>query len=50
MLTAGSPGSGTQPIPAHSVPPQDVQNILAFLATLTDNTIATEVKFSNPFQ
>ena len=50
MLTAGAPGSGTQPIPAHSVAPQDVQNILAFLATLTDNTIATEVKFSNPFQ
>ena len=50
MLTAGAPGSGTQPIPAHSVPPADVQNILAFMVTLTDNTIATEPKFSNPFQ
>ena len=50
MLTAGAPGSGTQPIPAHSVAPQNVQNILAFMATLTDNTIATEPKFSNPFQ
>ena len=50
MLTAGAPGSGTQPIPAHSVAPQDVQNILAFMATLTDNTIATEPKFANPFQ
>ena len=50
MLTAGAPGSGTQPIPAHSVAPQDVQNLLAFMNTLTDNTIATEVKFSNPFQ
>ncbi len=50
MLTAGTPGSGTQPIPAHSVAPQDVQNLLAFMNTLTDNTITTEVKFSNPFQ
>ena len=50
MLTAGAPGSGTQNIPAHSVPGQDVQNILAFMTTLTDQTIATEVKFSNPFQ
>jgi hypothetical protein len=50
MLTAGAPGSGTQPIPAHSVAGQDVQNLLAFLSTLTDNTIATEAKFSNPFQ
>ena len=49
MLNAGAPGSGTQPIPAHSVAPQDVQNLLAFMNTLTDNTIATEVKFSNPF-
>ncbi len=50
MLTSGAPGSGTQNIPAHAVPGQDVQNILAFLTTLTDNTIATEAKFSNPFQ
>ena len=50
MLTAGAPGSGTQPIPAHSVAPQDVQNLLAFMNSLTDNTIATETKFSNPFQ
>jgi cytochrome c peroxidase len=50
MLTAGAPGSGTQNIPAHSVAAQDVQNLLAFMTTLTDHTIATEVKFSNPFQ
>ncbi len=50
MLTAGAPGSGTQPIPAHSVAPPDVQNLLAFMNTLTDNTILTEPKFSNPFQ
>jgi cytochrome c peroxidase len=50
MLTAGAPGSGTQNIPAHSVAGQDVQNLLAFMATLTDQTIVTEAKFSNPFQ
>ncbi len=50
MLTAGAPGTGTQPIPAHSVAPQDVQNLLAFLNTLTDNTIATDEKFANPFK
>ncbi len=50
MLTAGAPGSGTAPIPAHTVNPQDVQSLLAFLNTLTDNTILTEEKFSNPFK
>jgi cytochrome c peroxidase len=50
MLTAGAPGSGTQPIPAHSVQPQDVQNLIAFMNTLTDNSITTEEKFSNPFK
>ena len=50
MLTAGAPGSGTTPIPAHSVAPQDVQNLLAFMNTLTDNTVTTEVKFSDPFR
>ncbi|UEG49419.1 cytochrome-c peroxidase [Ferruginibacter lapsinanis] len=50
MLTAGAPGSGTIPIKAHSVAPGDVQKLLAFLNTLTDNTITTEEKFSNPFK
>lgn len=50
MLTSGAPGSAVANIPAHSVAAQDVQNLLAFLTTLTDQTIATEVKFSNPFQ
>lgn len=50
MLTAGAPGSGTQPIPAHSVAPQDVQNIIAFLNTLTDTKVKTDVRYSNPFQ
>lgn len=50
MLTAGSPGSGTQPIPAHSVQPQDVQNLIAFMNTLTDIIIITDEKFSNPFK
>ncbi len=50
MLTAGAPGSGTQPIPAHSVAQQNVQNLLAFMNTLTDNTIVSEAKFSDPFR
>jgi cytochrome c peroxidase len=50
MLTAGAPGTGIQPIPAHSVQPQDVQNLIAFMNTLTDNTITTDEKFSNPFK
>lgn len=50
MLTAGAPGTGTTTIKAHSVAPGDVQKLLAFLNTLTDNTILTEEKFSNPFK
>jgi len=50
MLSAGAPGSGTTPIKAHTVAPTDVQKLLAFLNTLTDNTIVTEEKFSNPFK
>jgi cytochrome c peroxidase len=50
MFTAGAPGSGTAPIPAHSVAPQDVAALIAFMNTLTDNTIKTEEKFSNPFK
>lgn len=49
MLTAGAPGTNAAPIAQHSVAPQDVQNIIAFLNTLTDNTILTDTKFSNPF-
>lgn len=49
MLSAGAPGSNLAPLPQHSVPPQDVQNIIAFLNTLTDNTIGADAKFSNPF-
>ncbi len=47
MLTAAP---GRPPIPNHTVAPPDVQNLLAFLNTLTDNTITTEVKFSDPFK
>ena len=45
MLTA----TGTQAIPSHSIRPADVQNMLAFLNTLTDNSIVSDKKFSNPF-
>ena len=44
-MLAGVP----HPIPSHTVAPPDVQKLLAFMNTLTDNTIATEEKFSNPF-
>lgn len=37
-------------IPAHGVAPQDRQKIFAFLQTLTDNTVTTDVRFSDPFK
>lgn len=41
----------TSNIPAHGgIPPQDVQNIISFLQTLTDQTTVADVKFSDPFQ
>jgi cytochrome c peroxidase len=39
----------TSNIPAHRVAPQDVQNVLAFLNSLTDASINTEPRFSDPF-
>ena len=49
MLNSNTPGSTIANIPAHSIGPQNVPNMLAFLSTLTDNTILTDPKFSNPF-
>ena len=37
-------------IPAHGVAPPDRAKILAFLRTLTDNTVTTDIRFSNPFK
>lgn len=37
-------------IPAHGVLPADRQKLIAFLNTLTDNTITTEPRFSDPFK
>jgi cytochrome c peroxidase len=37
-------------IPAHGVPPADRGRILAFLRTLTDNSIATDERFTTPFR
>ena len=37
-------------IPAHGVPPPDRAALLAFIQTLTDNSVRTEEKFSNPFR
>lgn len=45
MLSATGPNA----IPSHSIKPTDVQDMMAFLNTLTDNTILTEAKFSSPF-
>ena len=49
MLTGGPPGSPAN-IPAHSVAPQDVAKLLAFLQTLTDNSVNTDARFSDPFK
>ena len=49
MLNGGPPGSSAN-VPAHSVAPQDAPKILAFLQTLTDNSVTTDVKFANPFK
>mgnify|MGYP001793874785 CR=1 FL=1 len=37
-------------VSAHGVPPPDVAKVLAFLQTLTDNSVTTDVKFSDPFK
>jgi cytochrome c peroxidase len=50
MFAAGAPGSGTQPIPAHAANPQNAASLIAFMNTLTDNTILTEAKFADPFK
>lgn len=50
MFTRGAPGSGTTPIPAHTVRPQDVAALTAFLQTLNDNAVLTDERFSNPFK
>lgn len=49
MLNSGPPGSPTF-IPAHSVNPTDASRLIAFLNTLTDNTVLTEPRFSDPFK
>ncbi|HEX6334115.1 MAG TPA: cytochrome c peroxidase [Flavisolibacter sp.] len=36
-------------IPAHGIAPQDRMRVLAFLNTLTDEAIRTDVRFSDPF-
>ena len=49
MLTAVNPGTGKQAIPLHFLRTADIANMMAFLSTLTDRTILTEPKFSDPF-
>jgi cytochrome c peroxidase len=50
MFAAGAPGSVIQPIPAHGANPTNAASIISFMNTLTDNTITTDEKFSNPFK
>jgi cytochrome c peroxidase len=49
MLTAGNPGSGKTAIPLHFLRTANIANMMAFLNTLTDTSILTEPKFSDPF-
>jgi cytochrome c peroxidase len=49
MLNGGPPGSPTN-IPAHSVAPQDAPKLLAFMQTLNDVSVTTDVKFADPFK
>ena len=49
ILNGGPPGSPTN-VPAHSVNPTDAVKLLAFLQTLSDQTLMTEAKFSDPFK
>jgi cytochrome c peroxidase len=49
MLNGGPAGAPTH-VPAHSIAPADAGNVLAFLQTLTDNAVTTDVKFSDPFK
>lgn len=49
MLNGGPPGSPTN-IPAHSVAPQDAPKLLAFMQTLGDQTVTTDIRFSDPFK
>lgn len=49
MLNGGPVGAPTH-VPAHSVAPQDAPKLLAFLQTLTDNSVGADVKFLDPFK
>ena len=49
MFNSNTPASMIPNVPAHSTGPQNLPNMLAFLNTLTDHTILTDPKFSNPF-
>jgi cytochrome c peroxidase len=40
----------TSTIPLHRVAPQDVQNLIAFMQTLTDTVTVSDQRFSDPFK
>ena len=50
MMEQGNPGFGNQAIPLHFLKTAQIPSMMAFLNTLTDNTILTAEKFSNPFR
>ena len=50
MMEQGNPGFGNQAIPLHFLKTAQIPSMMAFLNTLTDNTILTAEKFSNPFK
>ncbi len=49
MLNGGPVGAPTH-VPAHSVAPQDAPKLLAFMQTLSDVSVTTDVRFSDPFK
>lgn len=49
MLQSGPPGTPGS-IPAHGIPAPEVNRVLAFLQTLTDQSVTTNVRFSDPFK
>lgn len=49
MLQSGPPGTPGN-IPAHGVPAPEVNRVLAFLQTLNDQSVTTDVRFSDPFK
>src|SRR5690606_30990899 len=50
MLHSGAAGSPVPEVPLHSLPAGDIPAMLAFLKTLTDDSIMVDPKFADPFE